>query len=36
MGVVKRMGLVQTGAEDRPAEEVKIVKATVLEEADIV
>lgn len=34
MGVVKRMGLVRTGAEDRPAEEVKIVKATVLEGDD--
>jgi peptidyl-prolyl cis-trans isomerase-like 1 len=36
MGVVKRMGLVQTRAEDRPAEEVKIVKATVLEGDDVV
>ncbi len=31
MGVVKRMGLVRTGAEDRPVEEVRIVKARVLE-----
>jgi peptidyl-prolyl cis-trans isomerase-like 1 len=34
MGVVKRMGLVRTGAEDRPVEEVKIVRATVLEGED--
>ncbi|KAK8075073.1 peptidyl-prolyl cis-trans isomerase-like 1 [Apiospora hydei] len=32
MGVVKRMGLVRTGADDRPAEEVKILRAKVLEE----
>lgn len=31
MAVVKRMGLVKTGAEDRPVEEVKIVRAKVLE-----
>lgn len=31
MGIVKRMGLVKTGAEDRPIEEVRIVKARVLE-----
>ena len=31
MGVVKRMGLVRTGAEDRPVEEVRIVRASVLE-----
>jgi peptidyl-prolyl cis-trans isomerase-like 1 len=31
MGVVKRMGLVRTGAEDRPVEEVRIVRARVLE-----
>jgi peptidyl-prolyl cis-trans isomerase-like 1 len=31
MGVVKRMGLVRTGAEDRPIEEVRIVRAGVLE-----
>jgi peptidyl-prolyl cis-trans isomerase-like 1 len=31
LGVVKRMGLVKTGAEDRPVEEVRIVKARVLE-----
>jgi peptidyl-prolyl cis-trans isomerase-like 1 len=34
MGVVKRMGLVRTGAEDRPADEVKIVRATVVEGED--
>jgi peptidyl-prolyl cis-trans isomerase-like 1 len=31
MGVVKRMGLVRTGAEDRPVEEVRIVRARILE-----
>lgn len=31
MGVVKRMGLVRTAAEDRPVEEVKIVSARILE-----
>jgi peptidyl-prolyl cis-trans isomerase-like 1 len=36
MGVVKRMGLVRTGAEDRPVEEVKIVRATILEGEDAV
>lgn len=36
MRVVQRMGLVQTGAEDRPVEEVKIVGARVMQgdEAD--
>ena len=34
MGVVKRMGLVKTGPEDRPAEEVAIVSAKLLEEQD--
>jgi peptidyl-prolyl cis-trans isomerase-like 1 len=34
MGVVKRMGLVRTDAEDRPVEEVKIVRARVVE-ADV-
>lgn len=32
MGSVKRMGLVKTGAEDRPVEEVKIIRARVLED----
>lgn len=32
MGVVKRMGLVRTDAEDRPVEDVKIVRARVLAE----
>lgn len=32
MPVVKRMGLVKTGAGDRPVEDVKIVSARVLEE----
>jgi peptidyl-prolyl cis-trans isomerase-like 1 len=31
MGVVKRMGLVKTGAEDRPVDEVRIVRARVLD-----
>ncbi|KAI0124725.1 peptidyl-prolyl cis-trans isomerase-like 1 [Xylariales sp. AK1849] len=35
LSVVKRMGLVRTGAEDRPAEEVKILKARVVEEDDV-
>lgn len=30
--VVQRMGLVKTGPEDRPVDEVKIVKAGVVEE----
>jgi peptidyl-prolyl cis-trans isomerase-like 1 len=30
MDVVRRMGLVKTGAGDRPAEDVKIIAATVL------
>lgn len=31
LGVLKRMGNVRTGAEDRPVEEVKIVRAYVVE-----
>ncbi|KAJ9155472.1 Peptidyl-prolyl cis-trans isomerase [Pleurostoma richardsiae] len=31
MGVVRRMGLVRTDAEDRPVEPVKIIRARVLE-----
>jgi peptidyl-prolyl cis-trans isomerase-like 1 len=34
LGVVKRMGLVKTDGEDRPVEEVKIVKAWVVEGED--
>jgi len=34
MGVVKRMGLVRTGEEDRPVEEVRIIRARVLEEGE--
>lgn len=34
MRVIQRMGLVKTGSEDRPAEEVKIVNARVLEGDD--
>lgn len=30
MGTVKRMGLVKTGAEDKPLDEVKILEAGVL------
>ncbi|KAI1114753.1 peptidyl-prolyl cis-trans isomerase-like 1 [Nemania sp. NC0429] len=32
MAVVKRMGLVKTGADDRPVEEVKIIRAKVVGE----
>lgn len=32
--VVQRMGLIKTGAEDRPVEEVKIRSAKVLEDGD--
>lgn len=32
--VVQRIGLVKTGAEDRPVDQVKILKAKVLEEGD--
>lgn len=32
LGVLKRMGLVKTGAEDRPVEEVRVTRAYVLEE----
>ena len=34
MGTVKRMGMVKTGEEDRPVEEVKILAAKVIEEED--
>ncbi|KAI3399420.1 hypothetical protein diail_6892 [Diaporthe ilicicola] len=34
MGVVRRLGLVETDAEDRPVQEVKIVRARVLEDAE--
>ncbi|KAH8165007.1 hypothetical protein CIB48_g3235 [Xylaria polymorpha] len=34
MTVVKRMGLVKTGTDDRPAEEVKIIRARVLADED--
>lgn len=36
MGVVKRMGLVKTDAEDRPVDEVKIIRAKVLEDEDAI
>ncbi|KAI1337175.1 peptidyl-prolyl cis-trans isomerase-like 1 [Xylariaceae sp. FL0016] len=32
LGVVKRLGLVKTGEEDRPVEKVKIVQARVVED----
>ena len=32
--VVQRMGLVKTGADDRPTEQVKILKARVIEGGD--
>lgn len=34
LSTVKRMGLVKTGPGDKPAQDVKIVKATVVEEGD--
>ena len=34
LGVVKRMGLVKTGKEDRPVEEVRIRGARVVEEGE--
>lgn len=34
MAVVRRMGLVPTDAEDRPVEEVKILKARVVDDGD--
>lgn len=32
--IVQRMGLVKTGAEDRPMEEVKILRARVIEDGE--
>lgn len=34
MSVLKRMGLVKTDADDRPVEEVRIIRARVLEEGE--
>ncbi|KAH6646863.1 peptidyl-prolyl cis-trans isomerase ppi1 [Truncatella angustata] len=34
LGVVKRMGMVRTDKEDRPVEEVRILKAKVVDEGD--
>ncbi|KAF7547755.1 hypothetical protein G7Z17_g7505 [Cylindrodendrum hubeiense] len=34
MGTVRRLGLVKTGAEDRPEEEIKIAKARIVEEEE--
>lgn len=34
MRVVQRMGLVKTSSEDRPLEEVKILKASVVKDGD--
>lgn len=36
MRVVQRMGLVKTGRDDRPVEEVKIVKAYIKKEEDVI
>ena len=36
MGVVKRMGLVTTGADDAPVDKVRIVRAAVLEGEDAI
>lgn len=33
--IVQRMGLVKTNAEDRPLEEVKIVKASLVEDSEV-
>ncbi|KAH7316477.1 peptidyl-prolyl cis-trans isomerase-like 1 [Stachybotrys elegans] len=35
MATVKRMGLVKTGPEDRPVEEVKIVQAKIVESEEV-
>lgn len=35
MKIVQRMGLVKTNAEDRPLEEVKIVKASLVEDSEV-
>ncbi|KAM0273903.1 hypothetical protein ACHAQH_008139 [Verticillium albo-atrum] len=35
LAVVKRMGLVKTGAEDRPVDEVKILKTRVVEAEEV-
>lgn len=34
MAVVQRMGMVKTDRDDRPAEEIKIIRARILEEGD--
>jgi peptidyl-prolyl cis-trans isomerase-like 1 len=34
LAVCKRMGMVRTGAEDRPVEEVRILRAVVVEEGE--
>ncbi|ROT34725.1 peptidyl-prolyl cis-trans isomerase-like 1 [Sodiomyces alkalinus F11] len=34
LAVLRRMGLVKTGPEDRPVEEVRIIKARVIEQED--
>lgn len=34
MGIVKRLGLVRTGGDDRPLEDVRIVKARVVVEGE--
>lgn len=34
LSVVKRMGLVKTGPDDRPLQEVRIIRASVVEEGE--
>lgn len=34
MGIVKRMGMVKTNREDKPNEDIKIVKAYVVEKEE--
>lgn len=36
MQVVKKLGLVKTDKEDKPVQEVKIVKAYVVEKSDYI
>lgn len=35
MRVVQRMGLVKTGAQDRPVDEVKIIKARIVQKDEL-
>ncbi|KAI0848141.1 peptidyl-prolyl cis-trans isomerase-like 1 [Daldinia vernicosa] len=36
LAVLKRLGMVKTGADDRPVEEVKIIRARVLDDEEVV